>query len=162
VLRKPPQRTILKTLCVQAAASPQTTKLRVCHAGVGLSIDTRPEGAYFIANRCAGNGDPRCRRYFAEAFRHGPWLPKIWLRTGPIAFHLSAHSMTALSVAIPTYGREQVLIDSIEALLCFLDPTPPGPPAGSCGSIIRRPITSQHEGAPTRTGINRTAALDPP
>ena len=31
--------------------------------------------------------------------------------------------MTALSVAIPTYGREQVLIDSIEALLA-LDPPP--------------------------------------
>jgi len=48
------------------------------------------EGAYFIAESLRRNGDPRCRRYFAEAFRHGPWLPKIWLRTAQ-SLHLSAH-----------------------------------------------------------------------
>ncbi|MCT0245653.1 MULTISPECIES: glycosyltransferase [unclassified Synechococcus] len=48
------------------------------------------EGAYFIAESLRRNGDPRCRRYFAEAFRHGPWLPKVWLRATQ-SLHLSAH-----------------------------------------------------------------------
>jgi len=65
--------------------------------------------------------------------------------------------MTALSVAIPTYGREQVLIDSIEALLA-LDP----PPGGAAGSLIqdarsRGPAPKRHLQDWASTG---TAALD--
>jgi hypothetical protein len=46
------------------------------------------EGSYFIGEALRRNGDPRCRRYFAEAFRYAPWLPKVWLRVAQ-SLHLS-------------------------------------------------------------------------
>jgi len=46
------------------------------------------EGAYFIAESLRRNSDSRCRRYFAEALRYAPWLPKVWLRAAQ-SLHLS-------------------------------------------------------------------------
>lgn len=38
------------------------------------------EGAYFIGECLRRRGDLRCRRYFLEAIRSAPWLPKAWVR----------------------------------------------------------------------------------
>ncbi len=38
------------------------------------------EGAHFIGEMLRRNGDPRCRRYFAEALRHNVFRPNTWCR----------------------------------------------------------------------------------
>ena len=78
---------------------------------------TTPAGRWGLLHRRLP--DPR-------ASRPGPSLPAPGPRSQPLASQgptQAGHPAMTLSVAIPTYGRDQVLIDSVAALLA-LDPPP--------------------------------------